>query len=45
MPVACVLLVTSMREALYARALPELGDDVSVADDTWHLVGRIKDKH
>ena len=28
-----------MREALYT--LPELGDDVSVADDTWHMVGRI----
>ena len=28
-----------MREALYT--LPELGDDVSVGDDSWHLIGRI----
>jgi hypothetical protein len=28
-----------MRDALYT--LPELGDDVSAGDDSWHLVGRI----
>jgi len=28
-----------MREALYC--LPDLGDDVTAADDTWHMIGRI----
>ena len=34
-----VFIDQPMREALYT--LPDLGDDVSVADDTWHMIGRI----